>query len=159
MSCVSWFSFVIFLSLGLRAFVFRRGVPGVTAPTCPCRLGDQTAANLFTECAGRWSQGMRSMGFSTEEVWEGLSDYKRTLAMTRTLVRSGWLLQFKVFNELRQQDEMTAESESAWARRPPSRAGAARSGPSNVSREIPARSLTMTAYIASYGCCKGFHPA
>ena len=60
------------------------------------------------------------MGFHTkEEVWEGLSDCKRAPAMARALVSSGWIPQFKVFNELRQQDETTAERESAWARRPP----------------------------------------
>ena len=38
---------------------------------------------------------------------------------------SGWLPHFRLYNELRQQDEMNAERESAWTRRAPSRAGAA----------------------------------
>ena len=68
---------------------------------CLCGSGDQTAAHVFTDCADTPSQGMRSVGFYTkEEVWRGLSDYKRAPAMTRALVNSGWLPQFRVFKEL-----------------------------------------------------------
>ena len=70
---------------------------------------------------------MRTMGFTTKgEVWKGLSDYKKAPGMARALINSGWLPQYKVFNELRLEDIMVAEEEStvaeeesAWARRLP----------------------------------------
>ena len=70
---------------------------------------------------------MRTMGFSTKgDVAKGLSDYKKAPGMAWALINSGWLPQFMVFNELRQEDitateeETTAaEEESAWARRLP----------------------------------------
>ena len=103
----------------MRALLLRRGVPGTTAPTCPCGLGDQAAAHLFTEHADARSQGTRSVGFYTkEDVWEGLGDSERAPAMARATVNSGCLPQLSVFSELRQQDETTAARESAWARRP-----------------------------------------
>ena len=80
---------------------------------------------------------MRTMGFSTKgDVAQGLSDYKKAPGMARALINSGWLLQFRVFNELRQEDitateeETTAaKEESAWARRlPPGRHGARAAG-------------------------------
>lgn len=33
--------------IGLLRFLFRRRVPGVISPVCPCRRGDQTTAHLF----------------------------------------------------------------------------------------------------------------
>ena len=78
--------------------------------------------------------------------------------MARALVHSGRLPQFKVFNELRQQDETAAERESTWA------GAASEAGPSNVAD--PARPvarcaapLAPTAHIVSCGCRKGFYPA
>ena len=66
---------------------------------------------------------MRTMGFLTKgDVAKGLSDYKKAPGMARALINSGWLPQFRVFNELRQEgitateEETTAaEEESAWA--------------------------------------------
>ena len=104
--------------IGLRALLLRRGVPGIVAPTSPCGHGDQAAAHVFVECADIRSREMRGMGFPTkEEVREGLSNYKLAPATARALIRSGWLQQSRVFEELRQQDESAAGRESAWARR------------------------------------------
>ena len=100
--------------IGLRAFSYRGGVPGAATPASPCVLGDQTAAHLFTECADEKSRPMRAMGFTIrEEVWDGLSDYKRAPAMARTFTNGGWLPQFWVFNELRQHEDMVTGEESA----------------------------------------------
>ena len=62
------------------------------------------------------------MGFVTkDEVGRRLSDYKRAPSMARAQTHSDWLPQFKVFNEIRLQEDAAAEEESAWARRlPPS---------------------------------------
>ena len=58
------------------------------------------------------------MDFVTKgDVAKGLSDYKKAPGMARALINSGWLPQFRVFNELRQEDTTAAEEESAWARR------------------------------------------
>ena len=68
--------------------------------------------------------GYRSKG----AVAKGLSDYKKAPSMARALTSSGWVPQFRVFNELRQEEEeftateaegTAAEEESAWARRLP----------------------------------------
>ena len=85
--------------IGLRAFLFRRGVSGIASPACP---------HLFAECTDAKSRAMRAIGFSTKgEVWEGLSDYKKAPGMARALISSGWLPQFRVFNEIRLQDGTT----------------------------------------------------
>ena len=75
--------------------------------------GDQTAAHLFAECADEKSRAMRGLGtFTKEEVWNGLSDYKKSPAMARALVSGGRLPQFRAFNKLRQLDNTAAEGES-----------------------------------------------
>ena len=58
---------------------------------------------------------MRAMSFLTTkgEVWEGLSDYKKAPGMAHALINSGWLLYFRVFNEIRLHDGTAAEEESA----------------------------------------------
>ena len=87
--------------IGLRGFLFRRGVPGVVSPACTCGRGDQTAAHLFAECMDNRSRGLRAFGYTTkEEVHRGLSHHDTAPDMARALVQSGWLPQFRVFNEL-----------------------------------------------------------
>ena len=105
--------------ISLRAFLFRRGVPGIASPAYPCgQGGDQTAAHLFAECTDPKSRAMRATGFSTKgEVWEGLSDHRKAPGMARASIGSGRLLQFSVFIELRLQESTAAEEESAWVRR------------------------------------------
>ena len=49
--------------IGLRTFLFRSGVPGITSPACPCVQGDQTAAHLFAECTDAKPGAMRAMSF------------------------------------------------------------------------------------------------
>ena len=73
--------------IGLRAFLFRRGVPGIASPACRCDQGDQTAAHLFAECTDAKSRAMQAMGFSTKgKVWEGLSDHKKAPGMARVFI-------------------------------------------------------------------------
>ena len=106
--------------IGLRAFLFKRGVPGVTTPVCPCGLGSQTAAHLFTTCTDSRSDGMRALGYEADaDVYRGLSHVDTAPSMARALTQSGWLPQFRVFNQLRLQDTLASEKEHAWARRPP----------------------------------------
>ena len=66
--------------IGLRGFLFRRGVPGVVSPACLCG---------------------RAFGYIIkEEVHRGLSHHDTASDMALPLVQSGWLPQFRVFNEL-----------------------------------------------------------
>ena len=75
--------------IGLRAFLFRRGVPGIASPACPCGQGDHTAAHLFAGCADIKSRAIRAMGFSTiGDVGEGLSDRRKAPGMARALMNS-----------------------------------------------------------------------
>ena len=64
------------------------------------------------------------MGLLTKgKLWEGLSDYRKAPGMARALISSGWLAQFKVFNEIRLHNGTVGEKECAWARRfPPGQA-------------------------------------
>ena len=56
--------------------------------------------------------------FSTKgEVWEELENYKKAPGMARALINSGWLPQFRVFNEIQLHGGTAAEEESAWQRR------------------------------------------
>ena len=113
--------------IGLRAFLFKRKVPGVVTPTCQCGRGAQTAAHLFYECADSRSQPLRALGYtSAEGIGRGLSHPDTAPVLARALVQSGWLPQFRVFNQLRQQDEEEAHQEHAWSRRPPPLAGPGR---------------------------------
>ena len=106
--------------IGLRAFLYRCKVPEINTPTCPCGLGDQTAAHLFSECTNTRSQNLRALGYgSAAEVHHGLSHYKTAPGMARALAYSGWLPQFKVFNELRHVDTIPLIRTHAWSRRLP----------------------------------------
>lgn len=106
--------------IGLRAFLFKRGVPGITTPVCPCGQGPQTAAHLFVSCTDVRSEKMRALGYNTEkDVYHGLSHVDTAPSMARALTQSGWLPQFRVFNQLWRQDNSASDKEHAWARRPP----------------------------------------
>ena len=106
--------------IGLRAFLFKRGVPGITTPVCPCGQGPQTAAHLFVSCTDVRSEKMRALGYNTEkDVYHGLSHVDTAPSMARALTQSGWLPQFRVFNQLWRQDNSASDKEYAWARRPP----------------------------------------
>ena len=57
---------------------------------------------------------MRTMGFLTQgAVAKGLSDYKKAPGMARALINSGWLPQFRVYNELRLEESTEAEATTA----------------------------------------------
>ena len=106
--------------IGLQGFLFRRKVPEATFPACPCGRGDQTAAHLFAECTDRRSRSLRAFGYTTkEEVFHGLSRHDTAPDMARALVQSGWLPQFKAFNELQHAGSIVEGNGYAWARRPP----------------------------------------
>ena len=53
--------------IGLQRFLFQRKVPGIASPACPCGRGDQTAAQLFVECADRRSMSLRAFGYVTKD--------------------------------------------------------------------------------------------
>ena len=76
------------------------------------------------------------------DVYGGLSCPDAASAMTRTLlIQSGWLPpQFRVFNDLRQQDAEGAQQGHAWSCRPPPTSVRHRrrgSGPSALGRGFP----------------------
>ena len=100
--------------IGLRAFLFKKKVPDVTTPICPCGRGPQTAAHLFTECTDDKSQALRALGYTSKEaVYRGLSHSDTAPRMARTLVQSGWLPQFRTFNQLRRQETSASNTEHA----------------------------------------------
>ena len=164
--------------IGLRAFLFRRGVPGIATPACPCGRGDQTAAHLLTECADEKSRAMRVMAFSTRvEVWRGLSDYKKAPAMARVLVAAGvrsyefltrycsktaWRLKGNAPEPEPEPGDVAAESDpAATAPFPLSSPPIPGSGVAAAAwpRTPCAAPLTLTSYPVLHDCCTGFYPA
>ena len=108
--------------IGLQRFLFQRKVPGIASPACPCGRGDQTAAHSFVECADRRSRSLRAFGYVTkEEVFRCLSHHDTAPDMARALVQSGWLPQFRVFNELQYTGSGAEGNSYARARRLPPR--------------------------------------
>ena len=102
-------------------FCFDEGCPGLFPRLIhTCGRGDQTAAHLFAECMDNRSRGLRAFGYTTkEEVHRGLSHHDTAPDVARALVQSGWLPQFRVFNELQCASSTTEGNSHAWARRPP----------------------------------------
>ena len=89
--------------IGLREFLFTMRVPSVMTPMCQCGEGEQNVAHLFCDCLHERSTPLRAMGFPTPgTVQRGLRDPETAPRMAKALVRSGWLHDFRVFEELRQ---------------------------------------------------------
>jgi hypothetical protein len=87
--------------IGLRAFLFQRGVPEVNTPVCPCGEGSQTSEHLSSECLKPRSTPLRAMGYtSLGRVRETLSDYKTAAKAARILIPSGWLEEYRLFLKL-----------------------------------------------------------
>ena len=103
--------------IGLRKFLATMRVPSVPSPECPCGEGTQDVEHLFCECLHPRSSRLRAMGFPTPaRVREGLSDPATAPAMAKALTRSGWLQEFRVFEELRIRKE---RNEDTGGGRPP----------------------------------------
>ena len=107
--------------IGLQRFLFQLKVLGIASPACPCGRGDQTVAHLFVECAERRSRSLRAFGYTTKEVFRGLGHHDTAPDMARALIQSGWLPQFRVFNELQHTGSSAEGNSYAWARRLPPR--------------------------------------
>ena len=107
--------------IGLREFLFRRRVPTVTTPICPCGEGPQNVEHLLTECIHERSYPLRRLGYPLAEAMRtGLRSRETALGMARALVRSGWLPQFRVFQEIRRHyGKDDNDMGRAWSRRPP----------------------------------------
>ena len=109
--------------IGLRAFLFQRRVPSVLTPICQCGIGPQTAEHLFYECTAKRSRAMRILGLQTkEEVRKNLFNSKTVATLVRLLLRSGWLNEYRLANELQAQECLEAWKAGWKARPPPERA-------------------------------------
>ena len=108
--------------IGLKAFLFQRGVPGVTTPICPCGEGPQTPEHLFSECLDPRSTPLRAMGYTSPgRVREALSDTKTVAKVARALIQSGWLEEFRLFLKLDFQEALEATRAGITLRPPPER--------------------------------------
>ena len=107
--------------IGLREFLFRCRVPTVTTPICPCGNGPQNVAHLLVDCLHERSQPLRRLGYPTPEaVQAGLCNRETALGISRALVQSGWLPQYRVFQETRRYFGKDDDNMGrAWSRRPP----------------------------------------
>ena len=106
--------------IGLRQFLFRRHVPSVATPVCPCGNGDQTIEHLFTVCTDPRSTKLRAFDMhSYEEVANGLSEVKAGIAasMAKALLQSGWFNDFRVARALHNAEAL--EASAGWTYRPP----------------------------------------
>ena len=108
--------------IGLRAFLFQRGVPEVNTPVCPCGEGPQTPEHLFSECLDPRSTPLRAMGYTSPgRVREALSDPKTAARAARALIQSGWLEESRLFLKLDFQEALEAIRAGITVRPPPER--------------------------------------
>ena len=108
--------------IGLRAFLFKQGVPEVYTPICPCGTGSQTAEHLFYQCEDPRSRSLRKLGFHTkEQVWEALSDPKLAKKLAQGLLSSGWLQEYRLANKLHFEETLEAARVGVTKRPPPER--------------------------------------
>ena len=91
--------------IGLAAFLYYRKVPGQPSPACACgRI--QTVEHLFVECNEPQSQPLRTLGYtSTREAREAMGRPKEVNKMAAAMLRSGWLPEFRLAEEIREEVE------------------------------------------------------
>ena len=88
--------------IGLRAYLFHRYVPQVDSDRCPCGLGPQTPEHLFADCEDQKSASLRALGLSTvADVRKSLNSPRTAPRMARLLLKSGWLPEFRVAEDIR----------------------------------------------------------
>ena len=105
--------------IGLGAFLYYRKVPDQFSPICPCGQGPQTPEHLFTQCTEQRSREMRRMGYrSAQEFWAGLYDPKKGKEITTTILQSGWLREYRLAEQLREEEGLALAKEG-WEKPPP----------------------------------------
>src|SRR3954447_7403408 len=105
--------------IGLSAFLYYRKVPGYGSPICICGNGPQTPEHLFTNCTDPRSHSLIAMGYtSISEVRAGLSSPEKAGKMAKSLLRSGWLREFRLSEKLRSEKGL-AGGVSGWETKPP----------------------------------------
>ena len=97
--------------IGLRRFLAAMRVPNVSSPMCQCGEGQQDVEHLFIECLHPQSAELRAMRFPTPAVVRAsLGDAAQARAMAKALTRSGWLREYRVFEELRKRTGSEADA-------------------------------------------------
>ena len=121
------------------------GAPSSVSRPQPVRAGKATRSPPTYSRHVR----MSSPGQRGPWVFQRRAKYGKNLATTarrqrwrRFLINSGWLPQFRVFNEIQLHDGTRAEEESAWARR--------------LSPGQARRPLTLTTHFGIEGPLQGF---
>src|SRR2546429_1046836 len=105
--------------IGLNTFLYYRKVPGYKSPICICGNGPQTPEHLFTNCTDPRSHSLTAMGYtSISEARAGLSNPEKASKMAKSLLRSGWLREFRLSEKLRSEEGL-ADALGGWQRRPP----------------------------------------
>ena len=112
--------------IGLQAFLVCKKVPSIATPICPCGTGPQTPEHLFAYCNHVRSQGLRDMGFLlASEVQKGLSNHQTAGKMAKAILRSGWLAEFQLSEQLRMEEDLE-KAQVGWTRKPPPERGKGR---------------------------------
>ena len=84
--------------LGLRAYLARRRVPGIT-PDCPCGYRAQTLKHLIMFCPDN-QEARGRLAQAVELDWKALTQTKRGLnAVTRWMIQESVLDQFSLARE------------------------------------------------------------
>src|SRR6266480_335715 len=92
--------------IGFRDFLYQRKVPSINGPWCDCQRGRQTAKHIIAYCT-KYSTERSRMYEQT-----GLRDYTQTVStakglkiVTRWIIKSGMLEQFRRATELLNEEE------------------------------------------------------
>ena len=83
--------------MGLNSYLYRRKVPGVYSPSCPCGYQSQNPKHMIMSCP-RWSNGRgeiwrQAKDRSYEAMINNPGDIKR---ITKWILNHGWIEQFQM---------------------------------------------------------------
>lgn len=87
--------------IGFNSYLYRRKIPGVATPSCPCGYPSQNVKHMVMVCP-RWSKGRgevlrKTKTRSFEEMANNQEDIAR---ITQWIQKEGWLEQFRLSGEV-----------------------------------------------------------
>ena len=97
--------------IGFRSYLFRRKVPGITDPSCPCGYHSQNVKHMLMTCP-TWSAGrglwlQRARVRTAQAVLNNREDLKR---ITQWIIQQGFLAQYKLVPAVEEEIQRRAPS-------------------------------------------------
>ncbi len=89
--------------IGFNEFLFRRRVPSVLSPRCPCDTGTMTVHHVLLSCPTWSALRMGILGdFRTTDLRKLLNSYKGAIAAVRFILQTDLLAQFSLVAKVEQ---------------------------------------------------------